>query len=226
MVKLKFLGHACFQLSHSGKSVLFDPFLKGNPKAAAGPDRVPADLILVSHGHSDHLGDAVEISKRTGAPVFTTFELGVKLQMQGANVVAGNHGGSHDFGFAQAKITWAVHSSSFGEHLEEAGNPCGFVLKAGGIAVYHAGDTDVFGDMSLIGEEGVDVALLPIGGFFTMDARGAVRAVKMLKPKKVVPMHYNTFPPITADPQLFKKMVEEETSAKCVLMEPGQETEL
>ncbi|PSN94550.1 metal-dependent hydrolase, partial [Candidatus Marsarchaeota G1 archaeon OSP_B] len=123
--------------------------------------------------------------------------------------------------------TWAVHSSSYGESLNVAGNPCGFVIKMGGKNIYHAGDTDVFYDMKLIGERNnLDVALLPIGGFYTMDSHDAIYAVEYLQPKIVIPMHYNTFPIIKADAMEFKKNVETKTKAKCIILKPGEFLEL
>ncbi len=224
MVKIRYLGHACFTVSDQGKTVIIDPFLSNNPLAAEKPEAVKADLILVTHGHFDHSGDAAIISSKTGAPVYTTFELASRLEALGAKIVGGNHGGTNDFGFTKVRICWAAHSSSFGEKLEYAGNPCGFVLNMGGKSIYHSGDTDLFGDMRLIGERHkLDVALLPIGGFFTMDADDALVAVEYLKPKFVIPMNYNTWPQIKADPASFKNKVESKTSTKCVILKPGEE---
>lgn len=231
MVEITFLGHACFQLTHDGKTILVDPFLNGNPVASTGADGVWADLILVTHGHSDHVGDAVSISKRTGSPVFTAFELSLRLQAAGAKVVGGNHGGTHDFGFAKVKITWASHSSGYinpntGE-VEEAGNPCGFIVHFGGKTFYHAGDTALFGDMALVSGGGkLDVAMIPIGGFFTMDAHDAVEAVRLLKPSLVIPMHYNTFPQIQADHNRFRQDIEANTPSKCSILAPGEKIDV
>jgi L-ascorbate metabolism protein UlaG (beta-lactamase superfamily) len=227
MAKIQYLGHACFIVSDKDKTLIIDPFLSNNPKAAKQPEQVKPDLILVTHGHFDHSGDAITISRTTGAPVYTTFELSTRLQAQGANVVGGNHGGTKDFGFAKVKICWASHSSSFGEKFEYAGNPCGFVITISGKTIYHAGDTDLFGDMKLIGERhNLDLALIPIGGFFTMDADDATVAVEYLKPKYVIPMHYNTWPQIEADPEYFKKKVEQRTSSKCIILSPGETFEI
>ncbi|MEM0121136.1 MAG: metal-dependent hydrolase [Thermoprotei archaeon] len=227
MVKIRYLGHACFTISDRDKTVLIDPFLSNNPLAAQKPDSVKTDLILVTHGHFDHSGDAVTISSRTSAPIYTTFELASRLEALGAKIVGGNHGGSNDFGFAKVKICWAVHSSSFGERLDYAGNPCSFVIDIGGKSIYHAGDPDLFGDMKIIGERHkLDVALLPIGGFFTMDEDDATVAVEYLKPKFVIPMHYNTWPQIKADPLSFKRKVESKTNTKCVVLKPGEEFEV
>lgn len=227
MVRVRYLGHACFTLSDSGKTIIIDPFITNNPVSPVKVDQIKADLILVTHGHFDHVGDAATISARTGAPVFTTFELGSRLQSLGAKVVGGNHGGTNDFGFAKVKIVWAAHSSSFGEKLEYAGNPCGFVVTISGKTIYHAGDTALFGDMKLIGErQKLDLALLPIGGFFTMDAEDAVTAVEYLRPRFVIPMHYNTWPQISADPVAFKNKVESKSATKCIVLKPGEEFEL
>jgi len=227
MVKIRYLGHACFTISEGGKTIIVDPFITNNPLAPVKLDQIKADLVLVTHGHFDHAGDAVEISKKNGAAVYTTFELGSRLQALGAKVVGGNHGGTNDFGFAKVKICWAVHSSSFGEKLEYAGNPCSFVITIGGKNIYHAGDTALFGDMKLIGErQKLDLALVPIGGFFTMDYEEAAIAVEYLKPRFVVPMHYNTWPQISADPMAFKSKVESSTNTKCVILKPNEELEL
>lgn len=227
MVKVRYLGHACFTVSHADKTIIIDPFITGNPVSPIKVDQVRADLVLVTHGHFDHAGDAAAISKRTGAPIYTTFELSERFRAAGANVVGGNHGGTNDFGFAKVKIVWAAHSSSFGEKLEYAGNPCGFVVSVGGKTIYHAGDTDLFGDMKIIGErQKLDLALLPIGGFFTMDAEDAAVAVEYLKPRFVIPMHYNTWPQISADPEAFKRKVESKTATKCVVLRPNEEFEL
>lgn len=227
MVKVSYLGHACFLLENAGKAIIVDPFLTGNPVATMKPEDVKADLILVTHGHGDHLGDAVVLSKRLGVPVYTTFELSLKLETDGAKTVGGNHGGTHDFGFARVTTTWAVHSSSYGDKLDAAGNPCGFVIRFGGKTFYHAGDTDVFYDMKTIGDRfSPDVAMLPIGGFYTMDTEGALLALDYLRPKKVIPMHYNTFPVIKADPFYFKKQAESRTGVSCLIMRPGDTAEV
>jgi L-ascorbate metabolism protein UlaG (beta-lactamase superfamily) len=223
MVVLKYLGHACVELSHAGKRIIIDPFLTGNPTAACAWDSVKADLILVTHGHSDHLGDAVQISKRNNCPIFTTYELSVQLQKQGADVIGGNHGGSRDFGFAWVKITWAAHSSSIGSDQLFGGNPCGFVIRMGDNYIYHAGDTAVFSDMGLIGESyPLDIAMLPVGGFYTMGVEDLSVALRLLKPRLLIPIHYNTFPAIQTDVRALNEAVEKGSESKCIILRPGE----
>ncbi len=223
-MKVRFVGHACFILETAGKSIIIDPFIKGNPSARIKPEDVKVDAILVTHGHSDHLGDAVEISKRNNAPVIGTFELVNHCMSKGASGHPMHIGGGHDFAFGHVKLTIAHHGSS-GE-AGPLGTPCGFIIKMGSKTVYHAGDTGLFSDMSLIGEtNSIDLALLPIGDNFTMGIEDAIRAVRMLHPKKVIPMHYDTFDLIRQDPELMRKGLE----GRDVLVEilkPGETIEI
>ena len=202
--RVRWLGHAALLLESDGRTVLIDPFLTGNPKAAVKADDVPADLILISHGHGDHVGDSVAIAQRTGATVAT------QLRDQRMATAAAaeprrrlrdlQHGGSFVFDNAvRVKLTLAFHGSVLPDG-SNGGNPCGFVLTfPDGIKIYDAADTALFGDMALIGEEGLDLAILPIGDYYTMGPDDAVRAVKLLRPRFVLPIHYNTFPPIAQD---------------------------
>ncbi|MDI3339956.1 MAG: metal-dependent hydrolase [Sphaerobacter sp.] len=225
MLTIRFLGHAAFALEADGKQVLVDPFLTGNPTAAASAEEVNPTAILLTHAHNDHVGDAVAIARRTGATIFATHELATYLGQQGANAVGANHGGTVAFDGGTAKFVPAWHTSSYleGETFVAPGVPAGFVVRFGGQTVYFAGDTCLFGDMALIGEEGLDIAVLPIGDHFTMGPRDAVRAVTLLKPKVVIPCHYNTFPPIQQDAEAFKQEVEQQTAARCVVLEPGEQ---
>ena len=221
--RVQWLGHACLLIESDGKRVLIDPFLTGNPMAAATPEAVEADVILVSHGHEDHLGDTVAIARRTGATVVANYELGTWLKGQGLTKVHGmQHGGGCQVDPAiHVKLTLAFHGSTLpgGGY---GGNPCGFVLTfADGTRVYDAADTGLFGDMRLIGEEGIDLAVLPIGDYFTMGPDDAIRAVKLLRPRAVLPIHYNTFPPIRQDARAWADRVKEETSANPLVPEPG-----
>lgn len=219
MVTIQFLGHSAFALEADGKQVLIDPFLNGNAK----PTDFNPVAILLTHAHDDHVGDTLEIAKRTGAAVITTFELGVYLGAQGAeNAIPANHGGTVAFDGGTVKLVPAWHTSSYGDHFLAPGDPAGLVVRMGGRTIYFAGDTALFGDMALIGEEGLDVAVLPIGDHYTMGPKDAARAVKLLQPRAVIPCHYNTFPVIQQDPQAFKRLVEEQTSATCVVLDPGQ----
>ena len=223
MVSVKFLGHSCFMIEDGGKNrVLIDPFLTGNPLAGDDPANLDPTLILVTHGHGDHIGDAIEISKRTGAVILGVFELVNYCIDKGAKGHHAHMGGKIPYDFGWVKIVPAFHSSS-GPDGTYTGNPVGFVINFHGHHIYHAGDTCVFGDMELISRlHGVDTALLPIGGTFVMDIPEAVEAVKLLKCKTAIPMHYNTFPPVEADPEEFKKQVEESTDSKVVILEPGK----
>ena len=202
-MELKFLGHSCFLLDDGAHKVLTDPFLTGNAEAAVSAEQVEADYIFVTHGHSDHVGDAVDIAKRTGAPVCCTVDLAEGLfGPAGVQVQVGNLGGTIPMPFGSAKFFQAIHGSGAAGCLS-----CGFLFEMGGRKIYHAGDTALMSDMALLAEEKIDVALLPIGDVFTMGPADALRAVKMIQPKLVIPMHYNTFPPIVQDPDTFAAAV-------------------
>jgi len=224
MVKVKFLGHAAFLIEGS-RRILIDPFLSGNPQAAVKPEEVEADLILVTHAHGDHIGDAAEIAKRTGAKIVAMFDVAnyIAQKAEGVEVIGMNYGPTEVDGVGIVQVP-AWHSSSDGVH--GIGNPCGYIVRLDGKTIYHAGDTFVFLDMGLFSElyGPIDVALLPIGGHFTMGPKEAAKAVELLKPKKVVPMHYNTWPPISADPEEFKKLVGDK--AEVVILKPGESLEL
>ena len=226
MAKLTYLGHSAFFIEGQQHSVLIDPFISSNPAAQAAGLRVEQfnpDGILLSHGHFDHIEDALSIATRTKATVVASFELATHLQNQGApTVYPMNPGGPQTFAFGSARLTKAFHSSSHeGVYL---GQPCGIVLTTDdGVCVYHAGDTELFGDMALIGKfDKPRVAILPIGGTFTMDSAQALEAVKLIQPEVVIPMHYNTWPPIEQDPRAFKALVEEETNAKVTVLAAGE----
>ncbi|MBM7854767.1 L-ascorbate metabolism protein UlaG (beta-lactamase superfamily) [Desulfohalotomaculum tongense] len=224
-MKITFLGHAGFLLEHQEVKVAIDPFITGNPAAKAKVEDIQAHYILVTHGHSDHLGDAVQIARQSNGTVVGVFEVANYCTRHGAQAHPMHIGGSYDFGKLKVKLTQALHGSSAGGEegpAEYLGNPCGFIIELGGIKVYHAGDTGLFGDMELIGRRtSVDVAMLPIGDNFTMGVDDAVEAVNMIKPKTVIPMHYNTWPLIKQDPQLFKKKVEDISPARVVILNPG-----
>jgi L-ascorbate metabolism protein UlaG (beta-lactamase superfamily) len=222
--RVQWLGHACLLIESDGKRVLIDPFLTGNPMAGAKPEEVEADVILVSHGHEDHLGDTVAIAKRTGATVVANYELGNWLKGQGLTKVHGmQHGGGCQVDpLIHVQLTIAFHGSTLpgGGY---GGNPCGFLITfADGTRIYDAADTGLFGDMKLIGEEGLDLAILPIGDYFTMGPSDAIRAVKLIQPKAVMPIHYNTFPPIKQDVHAWAERVKEETAARALVPESGE----
>jgi L-ascorbate metabolism protein UlaG (beta-lactamase superfamily) len=221
-ITFTFLGHAAIALEMDGIHLLVDPFLSGNAKAAANADTVLADYILVTHGHGDHLGDTVAIAKRTGATVITVAEIAGWLNEKGVKTHGQHIGGGFPYDFGYLKLTLALHGSKLPDG-SDGGNPCGFLITAkNGKKIYLAGDTGLFGDMKLIGEEGVDLAALPIGDNYTMGPDDALRAVELLRPKQVVPIHYNTFPPIQQDPVAWAKAVEAKTSSKVTILEPGQ----
>src|SRR5215470_12586205 len=225
--RVRWLGHAALLLESDGTRVLIDPFLTDNPKAAVKADEVAADFILVSHGHGDHVGDTIAIARRTGATVVSNYEISLWFQKQGLQKVHGQqHGGAHRFPFGRVKLTLAFHGSALPDG-SNGGNPCGFLLTfPDGTKVYDAADTGLFGDMALIGEEGLDLAILPIGDYFTMGPDDALRAVKLLKPRYVLPIHYNTFPTITQDPQAWAGKVRGQTSAVPVVLNPGDSFEI
>jgi L-ascorbate metabolism protein UlaG (beta-lactamase superfamily) len=228
--RVRWLGHSCLLFESDGRRVLVDPFLTGNPKAAAKADEVEADLILISHGHGDHVGDAVAIAKRTGATVVTNYEIGEWLKGAGGGLTKVHglqHGGGVTLdGGIRVKLTLAFHGSVLPDGTY-GGNPCGFVVTfPDGTRIYDAADTSLFGDMRLIGEEGLDLALLPIGDYFTMGPDDALRAVKLLEPRRVIPIHYGTFPPIVQDADAWAARVREETRAEPIVLQPGGHVDL
>lgn len=229
-MQVTFLGHAACLIEEGGKRVVIDPFLTGNPVATMKASELNVDAILVTHGHNDHIGDTVEIAKRTNALVVGIHELALYCAGQGAPKVHGmSIGGAYSFDFGRVKMVPAMHSSSIqvNGQMIYLGEPCGFVLQMGDYTIYHAGDTGLFGDMALIGDQfDIDLAILPIGDNYVMGPRDAVRAVQLLMPKAVVPIHYNTFPVIAQDAQEFKRLVEEVTDAECEVLKPGDSVTL
>ena len=215
-------GHAAQGLEISGYKILVDPFFTDNPSASISADKVQADFILLSHGHGDHFGDIVDIAKRTGAMVISNHELATYLGNQGL-VTHGQHlGGGHVYPFGYLKFTLALHGSGLPDG-RCGGNPVGFLItNSEGKKVYLACDTGLFGDMRLIGEEGIDLATVPIGDNFTMGPDDALRAVKMIHPKHVIPVHYNTWELIVQDPYAWAKRVESETDTKVHVLKPGE----
>ena len=224
-----YYGHSAFKLEADGHTVLIDPYITGNPVATVSANEVDAETILLTHAHNDHVGDTVSIARRNGSTVFATAELANWLGSQGVKgAVGANHGGTVRFPGGSAKFVPAWHTSSYStaDGVVAPGVPAGFVVRFGGKTIYIAGDTCLFLDMQLIGEEELDVAVLPIGDHFTMGPRDAARAAKFLGAGTVIPCHYNTFPPIRQDDQAFKDLVESTTEATVVIVEPGRTIEL
>ncbi|WCB92420.1 hypothetical protein DSM104299_01114 [Baekduia alba] len=221
MPKITFLGHAAFSIEHDGKTVLVDPFLTGNPKAAATADEVAADAIFLTHAHGDHLGDTVAIAKRTGAPVVAIVELAHELEEGGvASVFNPNIGGTVDLDWVSVRLTPAWHTGT--SPSGTTSTPAGLVIEIGGKRIYHLGDTGLFSDLALPSKRGhIDVALVPIGGHFTMDRFDAVVAADFLKADQIIPCHYDTFPPIETDVQAYKSDVQNAGYAEVVVLEPG-----
>jgi L-ascorbate metabolism protein UlaG (beta-lactamase superfamily) len=220
--KLTWHGHAALGLETGGYKLVIDPFFTGNPSASISPEAVEADYILVSHGHGDHVGDTVAIAKRTGATVISNFEIADWFERQGVKQTHGQHiGGGFKHPFGYLKLTLALHGSALPDG-SNGGNPCGFLLTTNdGKKIYLAQDTGLFGDMKLIGEEGLDLAVIPIGDNYTMGPDDALRAVKLLQPKAVVPIHYSTWDLIAQDADAWAKRVEKESGAKAVVLKPG-----
>lgn len=193
-MKIKYFGHATFLID----DLLIDPFIKDNPHTDINPADIKCNVICITHKHMDHDADALEIAKANDAPIVAIHELTEAYKSEHPKVEGMNIGGWIAVGGWEIKMVNALHSSEIAE-------PCGFILKKDGKTIYHAGDTGLFGDMKLIGEEGIDIAMLPIGDRYTMDIKDAIKAAELIKPKVVIPMHYNTFPVIQADPEEFKK---------------------
>ena len=220
--QLTWYGHAALGLKTGGFDVLVDPYFSGNPAASAKAADLPADFILVTHGHGDHVGDTVAIAKRTGALVVSNFEICNWLGKQGVTTHGQHLGGGHQHPFGYLKLTLALHGSALPDG-SYGGNPAGFLLTTNdGRKIYMAGDTGLFGDMRLIGEEGIDLAVIPIGDNYTMGPADALRAVKLLQPRHVIPIHFNTFDLIAQDAVAWAEQVERETGAKVLLLRPGQ----
>ena len=220
--KLTWYGHAALGLETDGYKILVDPFLEGNPAASITPDSVEADFILISHGHGDHLGDTVAIAKRTGATIISVNEIAVWAGNQGLKAHGQHLGGGYKHPFGYLKLTLAFHGSALPDG-SYGGNPCGFLLTTNeGEKIYLAQDTGLFGDMKLIGEEGLDLAVIPIGGNYTMGPDDALRAVKFLEPKVVIPIQYTTFDLLKQDENAWAERVRNETSTQVIVLKPGE----
>jgi L-ascorbate metabolism protein UlaG (beta-lactamase superfamily) len=220
-MELRFLGHACFELADGDATVLIDPFLSGNPKAAISAEDAAATTILLTHGHGDHIGDTVSIAKRTGAPVVAMVELAGEIGEEGVDVFNPNLGGTVKFDWGWVKLVPAWHTSTTPKGT--VNTPAGLLINFQDTIVYHLGDTCLFSDMQLVGKHHpIDIALMCIGGHFTMDRVDAVDAAELIGARTVIPCHYNTFPPIETDAEAFKSDVESATRSNVVVLEPGQ----
>ena len=218
---IRFLGHAAFTLSDGDSTVLIDPFLTGNPKAAVAADDVDATTILLTHGHADHIGDTVSIAKRTGATVVAIVELAGEIGAEGVDVRDPNLGGTVNFDWGWVKLVPAWHTSTTPKGT--VNTPAGLLINYKDTIVYHLGDTCVFSDMELIGRRhDIDVALMCIGGHYTMDRFDGVEAARLIGAREVIPCHYDTFPPIETDVQKFKSEIDSLTDADAVVLAPGE----
>jgi L-ascorbate metabolism protein UlaG (beta-lactamase superfamily) len=224
-VSITYHGHDCFSVTTDTARLLIDPFLSGNAMADVRPEDVEADYILISHAHGDHLGDSVPIAKRTGATVISNFEIGNYMSEQGIQAEGMHIGGAHLFPFGKVKLTIAHHGSCFPDG-RYGGNPCGFLLWLEGKVLYFAGDTALTYDMTLLARENIDVAMLPIGDYYTMGPEDAVRAAEFVQPRTVILMHYNTFEVIAQDAQAVADAIENGTGSRAVIMRPGEKMTL
>ncbi|SFI35887.1 L-ascorbate metabolism protein UlaG, beta-lactamase superfamily [Selenomonas ruminantium] len=224
MVMFKYYGHSCFMLDNGEHKVLFDPFLTGNPKATVKAEDIDCDFILISHAHSDHLGDAPEIAGRTGAELVGIPEVLAicEQRVPGLKQHPMNLGGSINLPFGRVRMTMAKHSSGVA-----GGIACGYVISMSGLKIYFAGDTALFGDMQLIGrKDEIDYAILPVGDNYTMGLEDAALAAQWLNARHVIPVHYNTWPIINQDVKKYREITEAMSRAEVHVVEPGAELEL
>jgi L-ascorbate metabolism protein UlaG (beta-lactamase superfamily) len=218
---IRFLGHAAFQLTDGDVSVLVDPFLTGNPQASVTADELNPTTILLTHGHADHLGDTVAIAKRAGASVVAIVELANEIGAEGVDVSDPNLGGTVEFDWGWVRLVPAWHTSMTPKGT--VNTPAGLVINFAGKTVYHLGDTSMFSDLQLVPRrDAIDVALVCIGGHYTMDRHDAVAAANLVAAHTVIPCHYDTFPTIETDAQAFKADVESSTSSEVVVLSPGE----
>lgn len=225
-MKITFLGHSVVLIEKEGFKAIIDPFITGNELCPIEIDELNnLTHIFITHGHSDHIGDCIELAKKCDATVITNHEIAHYLTKNGLKVHAMHIGGRFKFDFGTVKMTPALHGSGIedGENMICGGNPCGFLIEIDGKKIYHSGDTGLTLDMKLLEDEKIDLAFLPIGGNFTMDIKDAVKACEFIKADKVVPMHYNTFDVIKADAKEFKNMAK---SSEVVILNPNDRIDL
>ncbi len=225
-MKVQYLGHSVVLIESKEIRAIIDPFISGNPNCPINiEDLKDITHIFVTHGHGDHLGDTVHIAQKWDSKVICNFEIGNYLTKFNLDIHTMHIGGRVKFGFGKVKMTPALHGSGIynGTELIYGGNPCGFLIEIEGKKIYHSGDTGLTLDMKLLKDEDVDIAFIPIGGNYTMDIDDAVKAVEFIKPKAVVPMHYDTFPVIEADPHEFEKKVKD---AEVKILSFGESMEL
>ena len=226
-MKISYHGHSIVKIQLEEKVILIDPFITGNPLTDLKASDEKPDVIIVTHGHGDHLGDTIDLAKRNNSLVISNFELATYLSWKGVKTHGMSIGGAYQFDFGRVKLTPAFHGTGLVTEKQEIiylGMPAGVLITAEGRTIYHAGDTGLFNDMKLIGERNsIDLAFLPIGDNFTMGPEDAAIAAQFLQAKKVIPIHFNTFPPIVQDPNLF---VESLKAGQGLVLEPGEGLEL
>ena len=227
-MKITYYGHSCLYVEGGGKRIIIDPFLSGNPASGVNPQEIKADAVVLTHAHGDHFGDCLEIAKRNGCPIVAINELALYCQSKGASVQPMNTGGACRFDGFTVKFTQAFHSSSVEENgrFLYMGQPAGVLLTAEGKTIFHAGDTALFGDLKMIGElNRIELAALPIGDNYTMGPEDAALAARWLNVKRVIPIHYNTFPPIRQDPEQFAALLKPH-GIECHILQSGQSVDV
>lgn len=221
MITLTWYGHATLGLETGLHKLLIDPYFSDNPSASTTGENVTANYILITHGHHDHVGDAVAIAQRSRSNTISNMEISIWLEKQGLAARGLRFGEDVSYPFGSVRLVPAVHGSGLPDG-SDGGQPGGFLLSTEGKNLYIAGDTALFAEMKTLGNEGLDLAVLPIGGFYTMDPEQALQAVKLLAPKHVIPYHFSTWDKIKQDPHAWAARVEKETTTKAHVLKPGE----